>query len=317
MQRIGVLVFPNFQLITLAALPVFENANLTVEHPRYEVQLLSEHGGLVRSSIGVSVDTEAWADASFDTLIVGSTSIVSLLPTAPTILSFIRQSASKSRRIASICLSAFVLAEAGILDECRATTHWAFAQEFKLRFPRVAMDEDRIFVVDGNKWTSAGMTAGVDLALAMVEQDMGVDVARLVAKQLVVYHRRTGGQLQYSALLELQPRSDRIQKALAFVRENLKKPISVEQLAAVANLTSRHFSRAFQAETGLPPAKAIEKLRVEAARLMLEEGRHSMETIASDTGFADRERMRRAFVRALGQSPQRFRRNIRSDISAR
>jgi transcriptional regulator GlxA family with amidase domain len=313
MQRIGFLVFPDFQIITLAALPVFECANILSKEPRYDVSVVSQHGGLVQSSVGLPIQTKRWMDASFDTLIVGSTSEVNVLPTNPAVLSFIRQSAIESRRVASICLGAFLLAEANILNHHRATTHWAFAQEFKKRFPKVTLDEDRIYVVDGNTWTSAGMTAGVDLALAMVEEDLGPEISRLIAKQLVLYHRRSGGQLQYSALLELQPKSDRIQNALSFVRTNLKHPISVEQLAGAANLSLRHFGRAFQAETGLSPSKAIEKLRLEAARLMLDEGRHSMETIAIETGFSDRERMRRAFVRAFGQSPQEMRRHTRAD----
>jgi transcriptional regulator GlxA family with amidase domain len=155
------------------------------------------------------------------------------------------------------------------------------------------------------------MTAGVDLALAMVEKDLGADVARLVAKKLVVYHRRAGGQSQYSALLELEPKSDRIQSALAYAKRNLHMPLSVEQLADAAHLSPRQFSRAFRAETGQSPAKAVEHLRVEAARLMMEQGRHPIDTVARETGFADRERMRRAFLRAFGQPPQVIRRNAR------
>jgi transcriptional regulator GlxA family with amidase domain len=309
MQRIGFLVYPGFQMMTLAAMPVFEVANLPPNECRYDVRVLSENGGLVRSSSGLSVHTEAWGDPSFDTLIVGASHMPEMLPTAPATLSLIRESAKVSRRVASICLGAFVLADAGLLDGRRATTHWAHAASFKLRFPAVKMEEDRIFVVDGKMWTSAGMTAGVDLALAMVEQDMGADVARLVAKLLVVYHRRAGGQRQYSALLELNPKSDRIQNALAFAKENLNGEISAEQLASAANLSVRHFRRAFQAETGYSPAKAVEMLRVEAARLMIEEGRHPIKTVAKEVGFEDHERMRRAFIRAFGRPPQAFQRS--------
>ena len=167
------------------------------------------------------------------------------------------------------------------------------------------MEEDRIFIIDGPVWTSAGMTAGIDLALAMIEQDLGADVARAVAKKLVVYHRRAGGQSQFSALLELEPKSDRIQSALAYAKRNLaSKPLTVEQLAEAAHLSPRQFSRAFRAETGQSPAKAVENLRVEAARLMMEQSRHPIDVIARQTGFADRDRMRRAFLRAFGQPPQ-------------
>jgi transcriptional regulator GlxA family with amidase domain len=166
-------------------------------------------------------------------------------------------------------------------------------------------------MADGPVWTSAGMTASIDLALALVERDHGGEIARAVARKLVVYHRRAGGQSQFSALLELEPKSDRIQKALNYARTNLRSSLSVVELADVASLSPRHFSRAFHAETGQTPAKAVEHLRVEAARLMMEEGRHSMDAIADETGFADRERMRRAFLRTVGQPPQTVRRNAR------
>jgi transcriptional regulator GlxA family with amidase domain len=311
MQRVGFLVFPSFQIMTLAAVPVFECASLPPNERRYDVRILSENGGPVRSSSGLWVDTEAWGDLSFDTLIVGASHMIEVLPKTSATISFIQESAKVSRRVASICVGTFVLADAGLLDGRRATTHWAHAPAFKARFPDVKMEEDRIFVVDGKMWTSAGMTAGIDLALAMVEQDMGVDVARQVAKYLVVYHRRSGGQLQYSALLELHPKSDRIQNVLAFVKKNLNSPISIEQLASVANLSVRHFRRAFEAETGYSPAKAIEMIRVEAARLMIEESRHPIKTVAKETGFINGERMRRAFIRSYGQPPQAFQRHGR------
>ena len=175
------------------------------------------------------------------------------------------------------------------------------------------VEEDRIFIIDGPVWTSAGMTAGIDLALAMIEQDLGADLARAVARKLVVYHRRAGGQSQFSALLELEPKSDRIQSALAYAKRNLDTPLTVGQLAEAAHLSPRQFSRAFRAETGQSPAKAVENLRVEAARLMMEQSRHPIDIIARQTGFADRDRMRRSFLRAFGQPPQVIRRNARAE----
>jgi transcriptional regulator GlxA family with amidase domain len=219
-----------------------------------------------------------------------------------------------SRRVASICTGAFFLADAGVLDGRRATTHWYVARELRKRYPNIRMEEDRIFIIDGSVWTSAGMTAGVDLALAMVEKDLGAEVARAVARKLVVYHRRAGGQSQFSALLELEPKSDRIQRALVHARSNLKSALSVEELAEAAHLSPRQFSRAFRAETGQSPAKAVENLRLEAARLMMEQGRHPIDVVATETGFADRERMRRAFLRAFGQPPQAIRRNAQSEF---
>jgi transcriptional regulator GlxA family with amidase domain len=313
-QRIGFIVLPGFQMMSLGALSVFEFANSEMGASVYEVHLLSETGGSIRSSIGISVATEPFDDASFDTLIVGGSAVVGSL--TPGVIKFLRLALERSRRVASTCVGAFVLAEAGLLDGRRATTHWNRARDLQARFPKVTVEEDRIFIIDGPVWTSAGMTAGIDLALAMIEKDLGADVARAVARQLVVYHRRAGGQSQFSALLELAPKSDRIQSALAYAKRNLDKPLSVGQLAEAAHLSPRQFSRAFHAETGQSPAKAVENLRVEAARLMMEQSRHPIDVIARQTGFADSGRMRRAFLRAFGRPPQMIRRNARAEAMA-
>jgi transcriptional regulator GlxA family with amidase domain len=313
MQRIGFALFPGFQMMSLAAASVFEFANPLLPKPMYEVSYLSETGGPVAGSFGLTVHTQKFGRRPLDTLVVGGAAGVA--PSMPALLRFVRKAAQSSRRVASICTGAFILAEAGLLDGRRATTHWLFARELQQRFPRVKMEEDRIFIIDGQIWTSAGMSAGIDLALAMVEKDLGADIARNVAQQLVVYHRRAGGQSQFSALLELEPKSDRIQIALTYAKSHLKSPLSVEELAAAANLSPRQFSRAFRAETGQSPAKAVEHLRVEAARLMMEQTRHPIEVVARETGFADRERMRRAFLRAFGQPPQVMRRLGRSSAS--
>lgn len=308
MQRIGFVLFPGFQIMTLAAASVLEFANLTVQRTNYEIHLLSERGGPVRNTLGMDVQTEALDAHAFDTLLIGG-GVGLPAPSAP-LIEAIRAAPKTTRRVAAICTGAFVLAQAGLLDGRRATTHWAFARQLKLRHPKVNVEEDRIFIIDGDIWTSAGMTAGIDLALAMVEKDLGVDVARKVAQKLVVYHRRAGGQSQFSALLELEPKSDRIQNALTYAKSHLGSTLSVEELAAAASLSPRQFSRAFTAETGQSPAKAVEHLRVEAARLMMEQTRHPIEVIAREVGFADRERMRRAFLRAFGQSPQAMRRHV-------
>jgi len=312
MQRIGFVVAPGFQVMSFAALAVFEYANKEMREAVYDVRLLSETGGSIRSSIGASVATERFHAAALDTLIVGRGRAQS----TPGLIEFVRQALGRYRRVASICTGAFILAEAGVLDGRRATTHWDSARDLQARFPNVKVEEDRIFIIDGPVWTSAGMTAGIDLALAMVEQDLGAEVARAVARQLVVYHRRAGGQSQFSALLELEPKSDRIQSALAYAKGNLDKLLTVGQLAEVARLSPRQFSRAFRAETGQSPARAVENLRVEAARLMMEQSRHPIDVIARQTGFADRDRMRRAFLRAFGQPPQVIRRNTRAEATA-
>ncbi|MBY4948364.1 GlxA family transcriptional regulator [Cupriavidus respiraculi] len=311
MHKVGFVVFPDFNLMGFAAITVFETANIALGEAAYEVTLLSETGGLVASSAGFRVETEPFGDTVFDTVMFGS-GVETVFAVSAGVLDFVRRAVSVSRRVAAPCTGAFVLAEAGVLDGRRATTHWRFAPELQRRFPQVAVEDDQIFIVDGPVWTSAGMTATIDLALAMVENDHGDEVSRTVARKLVVYHRRAGGQSQFSALLELGPKSDRIQKAIDYASANLRGSLSVEELAGVASLSPRQFSRAFRAETGQSPAKAIEHLRVEAARLMLEQGRHTMDIIAREVGLGDRERLRRAFLRTLGQAPQAVRQSGRA-----
>jgi transcriptional regulator GlxA family with amidase domain len=311
-QRIGFVVSPGFQVMTFAVASVFEFANTEMGEPVYDMRLLSENGGSIRASIGMSVATERFDSTNFDTLIFGR----GTQPPTAGVIEYVRQAPARCRRVAATCLGAFILAEAGLLDGRRATTHWNRAGDLQARFPNVKVVADRIFIIDGPIWTSAGMTAGIDLALALVEQDLGTDVARTVARHLVVYHRRAGGQSQFSTLLELEPKSDRIQSALAYAKRNLDSPLTVEQLAEAAHLSPRQFSRVFRAETGQSPAKAIESLRVEAARLLMEQSGHPIEVIARQTGFADRDRMRRAFLRTLGQPPRVIRRNARVEAMA-
>jgi transcriptional regulator GlxA family with amidase domain len=296
--------------MSLTAVSVFEVANLELGERRYDFQFLSEGGGLVKTSAGLAVDTRPFDNSFLDTIIVGGSADASLRRSEG-VIAFLRTAPQTCRRLAATCVGAFTLAEAGLLDGRRATTHWDYASELQRRYPKVKVQEDRIFVIDGPVWTSAGMTATLDLALAMVEDDIGPELARSVAKKMVVHHRRAGAQSQLSALLQLEPKSDRIQTALAFARQNLQIDLTVEKLAEAAHLSPRQFTRAFAAETGESPAKAVERLRLEAARLMLENSRHPIETIARHTGFADRERMRRAFIRAFGLPPQAMRRQVR------
>jgi transcriptional regulator GlxA family with amidase domain len=190
---------------------------------------------------------------AFDTIIVAG-GIEPPIAT-PGLVKYLQSAIQRSRRIASICTGGLVLAEAGLLDGRRATTHWNAAAEMKRRYPRIAMEEDRIFIADGPLWTSAGMSAGLDLALAMVENDLGVEIARAVARTLVVYHRRAGGQSQFSTLLDLDAQSDRIQTALTYAKKNLGSPLSVVRLAKTAFLSSRQFSRVFREEQAGPPLR--------------------------------------------------------------
>jgi transcriptional regulator GlxA family with amidase domain len=285
-----------------AGLAAFEVANRTTPTPQYEIGLISEKGGAVPSSLGYSVSTDPVGETAYDTIIVGGA--LDVQPASPTIVTFLNQAMASSRRVAAMCTGTFSLAQAGLLDGRRVTTHWAFARRLASAYPRVNVDEDRLFINDGPIWTSGGMSAGTDLALALIEQDLGGDVARLVAKKLVLFHRRAGGQLQHSVFLELEGKSDRIQHALAYAKTHLRSALSVEDLAEAANLSPRQFSRAFRKETGRSPAKAVETLRVEAARALIEQGRLSVDVVARETGFSDRDRMRRAFLRTFGQPPQ-------------
>jgi transcriptional regulator GlxA family with amidase domain len=309
MRHIGFAVSANCSLMGLAAAPAFEVANIALGQPVYTLHFLSERGGAVPTSAGAKFQTEHFDDRALDTLIVCGGLVVE--PSTPALIEFLRNAPARYRRVASICIGAFPLAEAGVLNGRRATTHWLYAEELQTRFPRVTVEMDRIFVQDGPVWTSAGMTAGIDLAVALVEADLGVELARSVAKKLVMYHRRVGGQSQFSSLLELEPKSDRIQTVLTYAKRNLRKTLSIEELAKVAHLSPRQFSRLFRTETGRSPAKAIEGLRAEEARIMIEGGEHSIDEVAEQTGFGERDRMRRAFLRAFGQPPQFLKRKAR------
>jgi len=313
MQRVGFVVSPGFQVVSLAALGAFEFANSSVGRPVYDVRVLSDAGGRVPSSLGLAIETKRLGSSMFDTVIIcGSVDIVSgrlnIIPASRGVLAFVRKAVKRSRRVASICTGAFVLAQAGLLAGRRVTTHWCAARDLQERYPNVKMDEDRIFIVDAPIWTSAGASAGIDLALAMIEEDLGIETARLVAKKLVLYHRRAGGQSQHSVLLEMDAKPDRIQNVLTYAKQNLGEALSVERLAKVAHLSPRQFSRAFMAATGRSPAKVIESLRVESARMMMEQGHDSIGEVARECGFTSRDHMRRAFLRAFGQPPQALRR---------
>lgn len=307
MRRVGFILHPGYSPMSLAVATVFEIANLQAGKAVYDVQMLSETGGPVRTSVGFEVMTTPFSGETLDLLVVGG----SMEDATPEVVDFVRTAPKFARRIAAPCIGALVLAEAGLLDGRRATTHWMYARGMAERYPRIKVEEDRIFIADGPIWTSAGMTAGIDLALALVEEDLGMEAARFVARKLVVYHRRSGGQSQFSTLLELEPKSDRMQAVLTFARRNLTSRLSVEDLAEVAHLSPRQFSRAFQTETGQSPAKAIEHLRLEAARALMEDSNHSIDVVAQQTGFADRDRMRRAFLRTFGQPPNVIRRAAR------
>ncbi len=278
------------------------------------IKTIALQPGPVRSSSGVEMLARSTRPlAAITTLIVsGGNGVRGGVATAPRRLSFVRGMAKRGVRIASVCSGAYVLAEAGLLDGKRATTHWQRTQHFVATYPKVKLEPDQIFVRDGDIWTSAGITAGIDLSLAMIAEDLGEEVAQQTARQLVLYHRRSGGQSQFSSLLELKAPTGRFAPLLAWAREHLDAPLTVEDMAERAGMSARHFSRAFIAETGTTPSKAVERLRIEVAKARVQSSSEAIERVAETTGFRDPERMRRAFIRAFGQPPQSLRRAARA-----
>lgn len=310
---IGVLVFPDFQLLDAAGpISVFEIASrLAGAAP--SIRTIAAVPGPVRSSAGVELLARGFRpSAAISTLIVAGGSGVNAASKCDKTLGFLRAMAKRGVRIASVCSGAFILAEAGLLDGRRATTHWQRTRQFLSQYPKVKLEPDQIFVRDGDIWSSAGISAGIDLALAMVAEDMGDEIAKQAARQLVLYHRRSGGQSQFSSLLELKAPSGRFGPLLSWAREHLDAPLTVEALAEQAGMSTRHFARAFIAETGTTPSKAVERLRVEVARQQVQSSSEAIERVAETTGFRDPERMRRAFIRAFGQPPQSLRRAARA-----
>lgn len=307
-RKIAFVVFPDFQILDATGpLAAFEIAS-RIAQDGYSLAVLAAGGGEVASSSGVRLVTQPLDEAAYDTLIVaggsGSRNFAGLAET----VTWLRRRASDTRRTASVCSGAYLLAEAGLLDGRRATTHWSRSNHFVRRYPGIRLEPDRIFVRDGDVWTSAGITAGIDLALALIEGDLGGEVARRTAQQLVVHQRRPGGQSQFSALLEMGGPSGRFAELMDWMRERLAEPLHVERLADQAAMSPRHFARAFAAETGVTPAKAVERLRLDAARVRVEAGHEPIDRVAITAGFGDPERMRRAFLRAFGQPPQALRR---------
>jgi transcriptional regulator GlxA family with amidase domain len=310
---IGVLVFPDFQLLDAAGpISVFEIAARSAGVSP-SIRVLAETPGPVRSSSGAEMLARGLkAAGAMMTLIVAGGEGVDAAAKSTATLAFVRAVAKRGVRVASVCSGALILAEAGLLDGRRATTHWRRTRQFLAAYPRVKWEPDRIFVRDGDIWSSAGITAGIDLSLAMATEDFGEQIARETARQLVLYHRRSGGQSQFSSLLELKAPSGRFGPLLTWAREHLDAPLTVEDLAEQAGMSSRHFTRAFIAETGSTPSKAVERLRIEVARQRVQSSGEAIERVAQQTGFRDPERMRRAFIRAFGQPPQSLRRAARA-----
>ncbi|KQN00202.1 AraC family transcriptional regulator [Sphingomonas sp. Leaf230] len=296
-----------FQLLDLAGpTAALTAANRLLGSEHYRIELVSQGGGVVPGDAGLGLMTRPAVSSTAETLVVVGGRVEPMLEADN--IAGIRQASAGASSIASICTGAFLLAAAGYLDRKRATTHWQFAQRLQYLYPQVTVDADRIFINDGAIWTSAGMTAGIDLILARIEVDHGAELAKAVSRELVVYHRRPGGQSQYAAISQMEPQTDRIRKALTYVRDHISEPLPIERLAEAACLSIRQFARLFRKETGETPARAVERLRCEAARIRLRDNNESVGTVARLVGFADAERMRCAFLRSYGHPPQTQRR---------
>ena len=310
MTSVAFVVFEGFQSMALAAMPVFEYANFSAGEALYEVSVVSEDGRTLRASGGLNVGTEAFGERVFDTVIVvGGDAILAQAPEG--VLNYLRANVKTARRTASICSGAFVLAQAGLLDGRRATTHWSVCGLLARAYPAVHVEPEPIFVRDGNVATSAGVTAGMDLALALVEEDLGRDVALAVARRLVLFLRRPANQSQFSAQLSAQvAEHDALREVQAYVVEHPEADLSVRALADHAAMSERNFARQVRTQVGLTPARYVERVRVEAARRRLEESDDSVDAVARACGFGTAETLRRTFLRALRTTPSEYRRRF-------
>jgi transcriptional regulator GlxA family with amidase domain len=293
---------------------VFAVADAVLGGDAYRVRIVSPDGRDVVSSSGFRVgvvSSAAEVDGPVDTLIVPGTWTWPEAIGRPALLAAVSAGAARSRRVVSVCVGAFVLAEAGLLNGRRATTHWRFFDELAERYPAVALDRDAIFVADGAVYTSAGVSSGIDLALALVEADHGAAVARLVAQHLVVFMQRPGGQAQFSVRLRAQPVSHApLRAVLDAVAEDPAGDHRLEALSARAGFSSRHLSRVFVREVGMTPARYVEQVRVEAARALLASSDAPLEVVARSSGLGSVESLRRAFRREVGVTPHAYRRRF-------
>lgn len=309
-RRIGFVIHPGFQFLDVVGpTAAFEIASRYVPDG-YALQIMAPTAGMIASSSGLELAATALDADGLDTIVVSGGQLVWDMTAFHTIVAWLKL--VRPRRLASVCSGAFLLAEAGRLDGRSATTHWESTERFRRSYPRVRLEPDRIFTRDGDMWTSAGISAGIDLSLALIEDDHGPALARQTAQQLVVHSRRPGGQSQFSGLLELGGQSGRFETLVAWIKASLAEPLTIEQLAEQAAMSPRNFARAFLREMGTTPAKAVEQLRLLAARDAVEAGLGSFDEIAHRVGFKDAGRMRRAFLRVLGQPPQLLRRAIRA-----
>tara|TARA_R110002110_G_scaffold413729_1_gene641538 strand:- start:16924 stop:18000 length:1077 start_codon:yes stop_codon:yes gene_type:complete len=316
-RNVVMVIYPQVHILDVAGpIEILTGSSLFLEteNSPYQVSLVAEQAGPVMTTSGLTLQADqAFADAMrsrkpIDTLIVagghGTTSALG----SQSLLHYVRTAAGRARRIVSICTGAMILAELGLLDGRRATTHWFWCPVLKRQYPQITVEPDALFVRDGNVWTSAGVTAGMDLCLALIEQDWGHDIALQIARYNVMYMMRPGGQAQFSAQLigQLEDQSP-IADTIRFIQNNLDGSLSISTLADNACMSERTFARKFKDAMQLTPAQYVERARLEAARAQLEQASKSVALIAWDVGFENAERMRRAFQRHLGISPSEYR----------
>ena len=311
---VEVLAYPAVQLLDVTGpAQVFASANDAVVAaggtPPYVVKLVAQGGEGATASAGLRFAADPlppWCEA-LDTLLVAGGTGAEAATENPVLIDWVRHRAMQARRIASVCTGAFLLAAAGLLEGRRAATHWEYCSRLAQRFPSVRVEPDPIFVRDGPVWTSAGVTAGIDLALALVEEDLGRSIALAVARYLVVFLKRPGGQAQFSTTLALQTAEDQFGALHDWISTHLAEDLSLSVLAHQAGMSERSFSRHYAQATGQTPARAIERLRVEAARRLLSESRTPIKRIMQRCGFGSEETMRRSFLRLLAVTPQDYR----------
>src|SRR2546422_11075760 len=315
--RVALFAYPDVQALDLSGpLEMFARATRLLRdegrtHPGYSLAVIGTRAGPITASSGFRFlpDTTFGAlRGSIDTLLVLGGRGVEALLDDQAVLGWLRRSAGRVRRLGSVCTGTFLLAEAGLLDGRAVTTHWSRAAELARRYPRVRVEQDRIWVRDGNVYSSAGGSAGMDLALALIEEDLGAEVALAVARAMVMYLRRPGDQSQYSAPLRLQvAEPPSVRELVAWAAEHPAADLSVPALARRVGKSPRHLTRVFRKELGVAPAEAVEQLRLEAARRALQQSGAGLEEVAARCGFGSAEVLRRAFLRSLHITPSAYR----------
>ncbi|MFI8977340.1 GlxA family transcriptional regulator [Nocardia asteroides] len=311
-HRVVFVVFPDMQALDLVGpLEIFSMANRFHDEPRYLTEIVGSRPGVIRTSSGLDITahgTISTCTGPVDTLVVvGGPGVISAVEDNE-LVAWIQATAHRSRRVTSVCSGAFLLAQAGILGGRRATTHWAACAQLAAMYPDVTVDADPIFVRDGNVWTSAGVTAGMDLALALIEEDLGPKLAREVAQFLVLFVQRSGGQAQFSTQLAAQrPDRDSFTQLQSWIADHLHEDLSVTTLAKRTCMSTRNFSRRFTEEFAMTPAAYVEAVRVEAARRLLESTQRPVPDIAQACGFGTVETMYRSFKRTVAVAPSKYR----------